>query len=232
MRVPSLLLIAAGGLALSACAGRNTPPSRSVTVVYTDARMIERAFTDDGLLLERYDVNNDGVIDNYVYLQPMDDYDMDLQDLTGLMPYEIENVRVVRKEIDVNFDGTIDVIRFYNRRGVPFREELDTNFDGNVDRRNYYDGDRLVRREIDTNGDGTFDERRHYAEGELFRVERDTTGDGQSDTWQFYERTQLVRVGRDLDGDGVIDAWQQIRIDRDRPDVMGTRDRNQETNGD
>jgi len=93
--------------------------------------------------------------------------------------------RVSRKELDINWDGKVDISRNYDEREQISREALDLDFDGKVDQVNYYE------------------------KGKLVRKERDTNGDGKIDYWEYWEGDQVDRIGVDLDGDGNVDKWQK-----------------------
>ncbi len=85
---------------------------------------------------------------------------------------------LLRKELDINGDGRVDVIRFYDADERLVREAVDLDFDGSVDQLNHYHQELIVLKERDTDGDGQADEWRHFAQGKPIRRERDTDGDG------------------------------------------------------
>lgn len=189
------------------------------SVVYLEELSIQRNFTDEGLLLEEFDINRDGNVDNYSYSQPLDKYGDPLEDLTGYTPYTLPNYRLVRRELDLNFDGETDFIRHYDVRGNIARDEVDTNFNGVIDRTVSYSNGVVTRRDIDGDENGHVEEIRYYVTGKLFRIERDENQDGQTDYWQFFTEGVLTRAGYDHDGDRVIDEWilsSQLGALRDR----------------
>ena len=71
----------------------------------------------------------------------------------------------------------------YYANGKIVREELDTNFDQKPDVWKYYEDEKLVRQERDTNGDGKVDEWEYYEGGKLDRIGYDTTGNGTVNKW-------------------------------------------------
>ena len=93
---------------------------------------------DDGSTLETVDVNGDGTPDIYNYLRESDTTKHLLK----------------RKEIDLNFDGNIDVISHFDEQGVLAREELDSDFDGAFDWLDHYFDGKRVMAETDTDFDG------------------------------------------------------------------------------
>lgn len=197
----------AAGCVVSAC---GTSHDR-VEVSYVDAHHSEvaREFTDDGLLKESFAVRRKGTEDSWYYSQPLDEDGAVLEgeDLAEYRPADIPQKRPVRRELDLDGDGEIDLIRVYDEEGKLKRDTIDTDFNGQFDRVLFYREGKISRREIDADQDGRFEEVRQYIQGELFRVERDTTGDGTPDFWIFYKDGSIDRAGVDLDGDGVINEW-------------------------
>lgn len=206
--LPAAALLAAGAL-LSHTGCANNPARVETSVHYLEERDIHRSFTEEGLLLEQFDINRDGVIDNFSYSQPLSRHgeELSVEELAEFTPTSLPDYRLVRRELDINFDGKIDFIRHYDVRGGIDKDEVDTNYNGIVDRVVRYSNGIITRREIDADEDGYFEERRHFVKGQIFRIEKDTTGNGQPDYWQFYEEGVLTRAGFDTDGDRVIDQW-------------------------
>jgi hypothetical protein len=114
---------------------------------------------------------------------------------------------LVRQDIDVNWDGRIDIWRYFGENGLVEKEEWDTDFDGKVDEIRYFEEGVLVRSERDRNNDGRFDVVRHYRAGKLERKESDTNGDGRVDRWEYFNDNVLERIGIDKDHDGTVDTW-------------------------
>jgi antitoxin component YwqK of YwqJK toxin-antitoxin module len=117
--------------------------------------------------------------------------------------------RVSRKELDINWDGKVDISRTYDEREQINREALDLDFDGKVDQVNFYEKGVIVRKELDLSATGRPSEFKFYEKGKLVRKERDTNGDGKVDYWEYWEGDQVDRVGVDLDGDGNVDKWEK-----------------------
>jgi hypothetical protein len=117
--------------------------------------------------------------------------------------------RLVRKELDINWDGRVDITTYYDARGEREREAMDLDFDGKVDAVYFYEKDVNVRRERDLDGDGRPDVWVYYEKGRLTRKERDSNGDGRVDYWEYWENGRVDRIGEDLDGDGKVDRWSR-----------------------
>ncbi len=120
---------------------------------------------------------------------------------------------LVRKEIDVNSDGKIDLIQNYDAIGSLSSERLDTDFDGKIDVVNIYEKGSLARKEYDTNFDNLIDVSRFYTGGKVARIEADQDLDGRVDYWEYYENGKIDRSGYDKDGDGVVDVWAVAAAD-------------------
>lgn len=212
-------LVGVGSSVMGTGCSKQSPPRVERSVVYLEELSIQRSFTADGLLLEEFDINRDGIVDNYSYSQPLDKYGDPLEDLSGYTPYSLPNFRLVRRELDLNFDGKTDFVRHYDVRGNIARDEVDTDFNGAYDRVAYYSSNVITRRDIDADENGVIEESRFYVSGQLFRIERDENQDGQTDYWQFFNEGVLTRAGYDRDGDRIIDEWlisSQIGALRDR----------------
>jgi antitoxin component YwqK of YwqJK toxin-antitoxin module len=143
------------------------------------------------------DIDNDGKSEVYKYYNSVDDPDR---------PGEKKTV-LVRQDIDLTWDGKIDIWRYFDAKGKVEREEWDTDFDGNVDETRYFEGGVLARAERDRNNDGKPDMFRYYKLGKLERKESDTNGDGQIDRWEYFTGKVLDRVGVDKNYDGSVDTW-------------------------
>lgn len=192
-------LCVAAAILASACAGgpdeKDGDKNRKPQVL----RGADR-YPTEGLIIVKADLNGDSIPDVYsVYKEIVDPQDQDKDPERELL----------RKEIDVNFDGSVDIWRHYNDGDNLNKEELDYNFDGRIDAINFFDRGKLVRKEMDVEFDQAPDIFKFYKDGELIRVERDSNNDGRVDYWEYYERGVLDRIGRDNNGDGRVDTWQE-----------------------
>ena len=153
-------------------------------------RLPDDNFDPTGLDRRDIDLNRDTLPDAYQFAQVKDG-----------------ELIVVRKEVDVNFDGKIDLVRMFDENGELITERLDTDFDGRVDVVNVFESGNLARKEYDTNFDSVTDLWRYFEGGVIARKEADLDHNGQVDYWEYYEKGQIDRVGVDLDGDGSVDQW-------------------------
>ena len=176
------------------CGGQATTPEASTTSdtvqssSSSDGPISERP-TVGGLVLVEIDLNRDEITDVFNYYRERAEADRLL----------------VRREVDLNHDGRIDVQSLFNDVGTIEREEMDGDFDGRIDWVDHYQGGVRTLSEVDTNQDGSFDMSRYYVDGQISRKERDTDADGRVDYWELYRDGEVVNTGRDTDGDGEMD---------------------------
>jgi hypothetical protein len=116
---------------------------------------------------------------------------------------------VVCREADLNFDRTLDMFVYFDETGAIKRDEIDLDYDGVIDIISYYANGKVVKQELDTNSNGVVDRVRFLEDGVPTRVEGDTNGDGKVDYWEYYDAGKLIRVGMDTDGDGRADTWNR-----------------------
>ena len=123
---------------------------------------------------------------------------------------------LVKKEIDLNRDGRVDVISYFDGEGRLEKEEMDGDYDGVFDWTDHYQDGYRVMSEYDTEYDGVANVWKYYVRNDdgskprLDRKERDTDGDGQVDVWErFNAEGEVIRTGRDTDGDGKMDVREE-----------------------
>jgi hypothetical protein len=113
------------------------------------------------------------------------------------------------KQVDLNYDGRVDIVYHYDQGGVTNFEEFDLDFDGRFDLWTYYQGGKKVREEMDTNYDRRPDFTKYFENDRMVRIERDTNNDGRVDEWQYFENGKLDRIGYDSSGSGRADKWDR-----------------------
>jgi hypothetical protein len=145
------------------------------------------------------DVDNDGRPEVIKYYQEVDDPERPGTRKTAL----------VRQDIDLNWDGKLDVCRTFSPAGLALKEEVDLDYDGRIDEVRYYEDGVIARSERDRNNDGRADVIRRYKSGKLVQKEVDTNDDGQPDRWEYFDGDKLERVGIDVDYDGKVDRWSK-----------------------
>ncbi|MFW6051893.1 MAG: hypothetical protein ACODAU_12005 [Myxococcota bacterium] len=141
-------------------------------------------------------------------------------------------------EIDLNYDGRTDIVRFYDGDGeTPVREEHDFDFDGKLDQIAFFEAGDLVRKELDTNFDSRIDTWLWCEGGRVKRAERDRRNTGEADTWEVYEKGVLTQAAYDENNDGQPEKWEmfdagrlaEIRYDTD---YDGEADRKEQVSSD
>jgi hypothetical protein len=164
----------------------------------SDATAVDRNKCDEtGKTVVTADTNQDQKPDVWKYFQTVD---------VGGQKTEI----LTCKQVDLNHDGKLDIIYYYDDKGVQTTvEEFDLDFDGKFDLTVYYVNGKKVREELDTNYDQRPDLWKYYEDEKLVRIERDTNGDGKVDEWQYYEGGKLDRIGYDTTGSGHVDRWDR-----------------------
>jgi hypothetical protein len=193
MKLAKVMAFGALGIALlvgDGCVRRSalqTDPSVSTDRIHRPKRANEK--------ITEYDLNRDLKPDAW-------DYTVAGKDADG-QPTE----RHVRKELDVNWDGKVDLVYDYDEKGRVSQATFDLDFDGHIDQVNLYEGGVLIRKERDLDYNGKIDEWVYYEHDKVIRKERDTNNDGRVDYWEYWEGDQVDRVGEDIDGDGKVDRW-------------------------
>lgn len=152
---------------------------------------------EDDRLVERLDLDGDGNADVVKYIE---EYQSESNP-------DVTKRRIRRKKVDVNRDGDFDIVKEYDKDGVPKRETVDADLDGTDDFVRYFEEGSLTKKELLGEDGETVSAQRFYANDHLTRVERDTNGDGKFDHWEYYKDGKLQRIGRDSNGDSEIDKW-------------------------
>jgi hypothetical protein len=137
-------------------------------------------------------------------------------DLVTLYASDASGDVIACKQADLNFDGHLDAFVHFTATGEVSREQYDTDFDGRIDMGRYYELGKLIRDELDLNQDGFADSWRVYDDGRLVRVETDRDADGRADMFTYYVGKQIDRIGYDVNGDGKVDTWDHDAARRAR----------------
>ena len=193
MKTLGCVLVASGALLAAGCAGQKAAvaPTGSTSSVGTD---IHQPVGEEHV--QTFDLHRTGKPDVWVY-------SVTTQDATG-RPVE----RRVRQEADLNGDGKVDIVYYFDADGQKVKETMDLDYDGKVDVTVYYEKGKKIRSEKDLDGDGRIDTWNYYdADQKLARKERDVKGTGRVDYWEYWENGVIDRIGEDLDGDGQVDRW-------------------------
>jgi hypothetical protein len=192
--------VALAVLSLAACSDPEKDRLRETTIPTYDA-------TTGRLIEVTFDSNKNGVIDTWTTM---------------------DGTRPVLTRIDSNEDGRIDRWEYYGPDGRLVKVGFSRKNDGTADAWAFEGPDgRIERIEISSLGDEDKIDRREFYEGEeLLRVEDDTTGDGLVDKWETYRNGAVLTASFDENGDGKPDrrvtyeGGELVLIETD-PDVTG-----------
>ncbi len=113
---------------------------------------------------------------------------------------------------DTNKDGTPDAWTHMDGTRL-LRMDIDRDFNGVVDRWEYYAADGSIEKVgFSRASDGQVDAWAFQGgRGEIVRIEISTRRDGTVSRWEMYESGALVRAEEDSDGDGKVDKWETYR---------------------
>jgi hypothetical protein len=214
-----LLYMTVAACGKDAAAGKGTTPEEARR---REPTPLERRACSGGTT-QTVDANNDGRPD---------------------ITHHIEAGARICSEIDMNFDGKTDVIRFYAKDGKAIAfEQYDFDFDGRLDEQSTFVGGALKSKEMDTNFDGLIDtwlwcngafveraERARrkaatvdtieiYQLGLLSEIQYDEDSNGKPEKWEIYRSGELVEVKYDDTSDGQPDRAVPIvsTYDKDEP---------------
>lgn len=186
-------------LSLLACA--TTSGGNSTTVAAPTAGgmpqgtvgVLTSRVTEDGLTQEEVDLDGDGKVEIVNYYRT-----------SG------EGRLLLKKDLDLNRDGRMDVRSSFDEAGLRVQEEMDGDFDGRADLVDHYTSGKRSMSEKDTDFDGSFDLFSYYENGKVRRKERDSDRNGKVDFWEYLDDSgAVIKTGKDSDGDGVMDERSQ-----------------------
>jgi hypothetical protein len=158
--------------------------------------------TEDGLKVERSDMNGDKNPDVWVYFR---------EEADAKQGKDAVKRSFVKKESDLNFDGKKDALVEYDKTGVVVREVFDFDFDGVVDQENILTAGRIAEKHLFAPQTGRAFIWKYYSEGQMILLKRDDTGDGVADRCEeWFKGEKIARVGRDINRDGDCDEWKTV----------------------
>ena len=211
-RTYRLVGAAAFGLLLAACGGSDVVKDDTPA----DATLVAVEVTGEGEV-EKFDLNGDGKPDvwkTYTVIGGAPAGDEGGENAAAIDPGGKERL-LARSEMDVNFDGKIDMRQMFNKDGAMIREEMDLDFDGNTDAIDYYRDGKINKREIFAGFTKQVSTWKFYEDGALIRKERDTTANGKADTFEYYENGAIQRIGQDQNGDGKPDYYEVAKTEEE-----------------
>jgi len=191
--------LATAALLVAACGTKTRPAAAGDDNAYI-SKVKEKEMSESGLVRQSIDLDADEQAEIFNFYR-------ERADAPRLL---------VKKEIDLNRDGRVDVISYFDGEGRLEKEEMDGDYDGVFDWTDHYQDGYRVMSEYDTDFDGVANVWKYYVRNDdgsqprLDRKERDTDGDGQVDVWErFNSEGEVIRTGRDTDGDGKMDVREE-----------------------
>jgi hypothetical protein len=153
--------------------------------------------------------------------------------------YRADTGRLEKLAYDRNGDGREDAWAFMDGTRL-LRAELDDNFDGRVDRKELYSAGSsderaggtaairgqgvLTRVELVSAATGASFREETYDKGVLARAEEDTDGDARTDKWERYENGALRSVALDTGRRGIPDRRLVYTADGGAPRIESDPD--------
>jgi hypothetical protein len=133
----------------------------------------------------KYDSNGDGRVD---------------------MTSTMDGPRVIRIEIDRDFDGRPDRWEYYDSHQKLEKVGFSRAGDGREDAWSYADAAGNIERiAVSTKRDGAIQRVEHYSDETLVSADEDTDGDGKPDKWETYDGDRLAMVAYDTLHRGIAD---------------------------
>ncbi len=195
-RALAFIVLTGTACAATSCGHSSNAVSGQQVGLPASAAPVAQERTADGRVAERSDINGDGRVDVFLLADEVMGPDNKLRKVP------------VRKEVDLNADGKVDLTQYFDE-GVVAREELDLDFDGRVDKVARYKDERVESEELSSLFDGRFDVRRYYENGVLVLKQVDTRRNGLFDEFQYFVGNKLARIGWDRDGDGKPELFEE-----------------------
>ena len=134
----------------------------------------------------------------------------------------MDGSRVIKVEIDRDFDGRTDRWEYYDAGQKLEKVGFSRAADGVEDAWSYADASgNVVRIDVSTKRDGSIQRVEHYKDGKLAAAEEDTDGDGKPDKWETYDGDRVAVVAFDTRHRGkperrlIYDAAGNARLELD-----------------
>ena len=132
-------------------------------------------------------------------------YDTNKDNKTDIWNY-MDATRLVRAEIDKDFDGVIDRWEYFTPDGALEKVGFSRANDGRVDAWAFKGSDGQVARiEVSTRRNGSVSRWEYYEKDVLVRADEDANADGKVDKWEEHRAGSLTSVAMDTNGDGKAD---------------------------
>lgn len=117
------------------------------------------------------------------------------------------NDLITKTEIDRNFDGDMDIVYFYDRKGFVDKASADDDFNGSFETDLFYDHGSVVWQKSDTNGDNFKDYRADFTHGLLEKITFFNASTKKAIKIQQYGHFKLISAEIDTSNDGIMDTF-------------------------
>lgn len=119
------------------------------------------------------------------------------------------NYRISKTELDRNFDGNIDFIYSFDRRGLIESSSSDEDFNGTFETDTYYDDGNPVWQKSDTTGDGFKDYKIIFKNGVVDTVTFINPSSKKAIKIQKFSPFTLISAEVDTTDNGVMDTFYE-----------------------
>jgi hypothetical protein len=111
----------------------------------------------------------------------------------------------LRYEVDRNLDGKVDLISWFDKRGLITVTEADDDFNGSFESRSAYQNNQMTSAQTDTDGDGFPDLHQRYEHGVLTHSDIIQPNTGLPLRVESYRLGRVQSAEVDSNNDGVLD---------------------------
>jgi hypothetical protein len=120
--------------------------------------------------------------------------------------WTFRNYRLIKTEVDRNFDGKVDFIHEFNGKSWIKKSLADNDFNGSFESTVFYDKGNASFQKCDYDGDGFEEYQIEYNNGVLNKVRFFNPSSKSVIKIQYYEVGKLVRAEHDSNSDDIIDT--------------------------
>jgi len=143
----------------------------------------------------------------WVYNSPVSEDGMDMNGDGKLDERWIyRDNRISKTEVDRNLDNKIDIVYYFDRKGILKEAKFDENFDGVYETEIKYKNGQPHSKGSDLNQDGNIDYKVSYKYGDVDEIEIIGEGGDLRTKRQKYRMGKLVSAELDSNGDGNFDV--------------------------
>ena len=113
--------------------------------------------------------------------------------------------RISKTEVDRNFDRKVDIVYYFDRKGILKEAKYDDNFDGIYETEYKYKNGLTNTQSTDLNQDGNVDHKASFKYGDIYEFDILGEGGDLRTKRQKFQMGKLISAEFDSDGDGNFD---------------------------